>query len=127
MRIAHIRQGVVVNVFEASAVWSSDAGSSYMESNDASIGWVVVDGVLTEPPKDYIEISEAYIKEKFSTAKLLQCKVWLDILPHESTPKLMSLFQWTGQVTAMALQESEDFPQPPVTFIEVAQECIPLL
>lgn len=127
MRIAQIKNGVVINVIEADSVWSSNGSDSYIASDDAGIGWVLVDGVLQEPPKDYIAMAEAHIESHFSTARLLQCKVWLDLLPHEATPKLMSLFAWTASITGAAIQGQSELSSPPVTFVEVAQECIPQL
>ncbi len=127
MRIAQIENGVVTNVIEADSVWTSSEAISYVESDTAGIGWMLVDGELQPAPVDYLSLAEAFIKDSFSTAQLLQAKVWLDLLPHESTPKLMQLFAWTGAVTGQAILDSSTFPQPPVTFREVAMECLPLL
>ena len=127
MRIAQIKNGIVVNVIEADSVWSSNDTDSFIPSNIAGIGWVMVAGELQPAPIDYILNAEEFIKSYFSTAKLLQCKVWFDLIPHASTPKLVSLFQWTSTVTGLSLQNINTFPACPVTFIEVAQECVPLL
>ncbi len=128
MRIAHINNGVVVNVIEADTVWSSNGADSYMASDTASIGWTLIDGALQPEPIDPLVAAERFIESYFSTARLLQCKVWFDLIPHTSTPKLLSLFQWSGVVTSLAAtQLNPVFPLPPVTFQEIVQECIPLL
>ncbi len=79
------------------------------------------------PAVDTIALAEQFIEGFVNTGRLLQCKVWLDLIPHANTPKLISLFQWTATVTGIAITGGTVFPQPPVTFIEVAQECIPQL
>jgi len=126
MRVAQIQNGKVVNVIEAETVFPQSE-FTYLQSDTAEIGWVVIGGVLQPAPEDFLKEAEEHIKKSFSTAQLLQAKVWLDIIPHEATPKLMSLFQWTGQVTGASIQGSRKFDEPQVTFKEVAMECIPLL
>jgi len=90
-------------------------------------GWHGTTQDYTPTPIDPIEFAEAHIEKFFSTAKLLQMKVWLDLIPHESTPKLMSVFEWSATVTSLALSGSTELPVAPVIFLDVAQECIPLL
>ena len=125
MRIAQIQNNVVVNIIEAESVWDSSPNTTYMATDTAGPGWILVDGELQVAPIDYISLAEAFVEKYFSTTRLLQCKVWFDLLPHTSTPKLLSLFQWTATVTGMAMQSSANFPVPPVTFFDVAQECVP--
>lgn len=79
------------------------------------------------PAADPISLAEQHIEAFFSTARLLQCKVWLDATSREATPKLNSLFLWTATVTGSAVAGATTFSEPPVTFLEVAQECVPLL
>ncbi|MEI6035714.1 MAG: hypothetical protein WCS65_15725 [Verrucomicrobiae bacterium] len=97
------------------------------EAYAAWIGGGNLPSPYVAPVEDYISLAEAHIDSHFSTGRLLQCKVWLDLIPHAATPKLVSLFEWTGLVTGMALQNQSAFPPPPVTFAAVAQECVPLL
>lgn len=80
------------------------------------------------PAVDAIEMAEAHTLKYFSNAKLTQMKVWMDLIPHANTPKLMAVFEWTAQVTgSAALQGATVFSLPPHTFAEVAEECIPQL
>ena len=127
MRIAHIQNGSVVNVIEAESTPPGSETDSYVASDTAGVGWSLVDGELQAPAVDCLARAETHIESFFSTARLLQCKVWLDVLSRETTPKLNSLFAWTATVTGMAIQSQTAFPLPPVTFVEVAQECIPQL
>ena len=76
---------------------------------------------------DPLKIAENYVASYFSIYQLLQCKMWLDTLPHEGTPKLISLLTWVSALPGAALQGKLDFPKPPVTFLEVAHECLPQL
>jgi len=76
------------------------------------------------PPPNAIDAAERFIERHFSTARLLQLKVWWDTFPHDTTPKLAATFQWTDGVTRSAVSGSLDFPAPPFTFQELAEEAI---
>lgn len=75
------------------------------------------------PEVDPIEAAEAHIGRFFSSPKLIQLKVWWDMLPHDATPKLAAVFAWTAQVTGSAMQGATEFALPPFPFAEVAAEC----
>lgn len=127
MRIAQIENGKVTNVIEADSVWSSNASISYMESDTAGIGWLLVDGELQPAPIDYVSLARQHVAQFFPPDLLIQCMFWYGAIPHDATPKLSSLVAWTVGVTVAASQGSSNFQQPPVTFAEVMAECIPLL
>lgn len=74
--------------------------------------------------KDPLTEAERWIAKHFSTARLLQMKVWWDDLPHEDTPKLADVFNWTANITAMAAGGSTDFAPPPHDFSALVQECV---
>lgn len=76
-------------------------------------------------PASPIDLAEQWIYRFFSTGRLLQMKVWWDTFPHEDTPKLAAIYQWSDSVTRMAAIEGETiFPEPPYDFQEVTQECL---
>ena len=105
-------------------------GDNVAGGQSAFAAWVAAGNTpspYAPPAADTIALAEAHIETHFSTARLLQCKVWLDALPRAATPKLNSLFGWTAGVTGSAVGGGTAFPEPPVTFTEVAQECVPLL
>jgi hypothetical protein len=74
--------------------------------------------------KDALLEGERWIADFFSTARLLQMKVWLDELPSEDTPKLRDVYNWTGDVTAAAAAGQTSFPAPPHLFSEVVEEAM---
>ena len=78
-------------------------------------------------PPDTVQMGRDWISRFYPVDILLLCKTWMDLLPHEATPKLMSLFSWTGSVTFAALDGAMEFPAPKVSFLDVATECRPLL
>jgi hypothetical protein len=71
--------------------------------------------------------AELWMAKHFSTARLLQMKVWWDTLPHEETPKLAAVFAWTTGVTVQAAQGQTNFTAPPHTFDELLVEALPFL
>ena len=71
-----------------------------------------------------LDLAEAHIKEFFSTARLLQIKVWMDAIPREATPKLNTTLQWEDGVTRQAITGDTNFSSAPFTFQEIAQECL---
>jgi hypothetical protein len=76
--------------------------------------------------KDPLIEGEAWIAKHFSTARLLQMKVWWDELPRESTPKLAAVYQWTNGITLAAAGGATTFTAPPHTFEELVAECVAL-
>lgn len=74
-----------------------------------------------------IAAGEDHISSYFSTARLLQMKVWWDTLSHENTPKLQAVYNWANAVTIQAAQGSTDFQESPHTFEELVQEILPLI
>lgn len=75
-------------------------------------------------PVNPFNAAEAHIGAHFSTPRLLQMKVWWDDLPHEDTPKLQAVFNWTAGITAMAAAGATEFAPPPHDFSECVEECI---
>lgn len=73
-----------------------------------------------------IEQAEQHIENYYSVARLLQMKVWWDAIPHESTPKLAAVYQWTADVTTAAIAGQTTFTQPPFTFDDITQEIASL-
>lgn len=71
-----------------------------------------------------MKLAEDHIGKHFSTARLLQAKVWWDSIPHEQTPKLAALFAWATGVTVQAVQGATTFAEPPFTFEEIAVEAL---
>jgi hypothetical protein len=69
---------------------------------------------------------ENWVSKHFSVARLLQMKVWWDSLPHEKTPKLSSVYDWTNGITLAAASGSTTFPLPPHSFEELVAECVAL-
>jgi hypothetical protein len=74
--------------------------------------------------KDPLAEAEKWIAKHFTTARLLQMKVWWDELPHEDTPKLAAVYQWANGVTLAAAGGATDFDAPPHTFEELVAECV---
>ena len=77
-----------------------------------------------EPKLNNLDLAESWISNFFSPLKLLQMKSWWDTLPHESTPKLVSSYDWLNQVVLSATNGSLDFNSPPYIFEEILSECI---
>jgi hypothetical protein len=73
---------------------------------------------------DPMDLVEKHIEKFFSTARLLQMKVWWDTFPHEATPKLAQTYQWTDVVTRSAVAGTTEFPNPPHTFQAIAEEVV---
>jgi hypothetical protein len=73
-----------------------------------------------------LQLVEQHIENYFSVARLLQMKVWWDAIPHENTPKLAAVYQWTGDSTNAAIGGATTFSEPPFTFEEIAQEIASL-
>lgn len=71
-----------------------------------------------------VDLAEQHIGSFFSTARLLQMKVWWDAFPHEATPKLVAVYQWADAVTRAAVGGTTGFGAPPYSFAEVAQEVL---
>ena len=71
---------------------------------------------------DPFKRAEDFIENFYSTARLLQLKVWWDAIPHEATPKLAAVYQWSDGVVKVAIGGATSFEQPPFTFAEVAEE-----
>jgi hypothetical protein len=76
--------------------------------------------------KDPLAEAEKWIAKNFTIARLLQMKVWWDELPHENTPKLSAVYQWTNSVTGAAFGGVTNFDPPPHTFQELVAECVAL-
>lgn len=125
MRYAQIENNIVTNIVEADAVWVSTQSILYLPSDIADIGWILKDGELTPKPIDPYDEAEKYIDSFFSTAKLLQLKVWYDSIPHDLTPKLISIVQWQTEITRKANAGQITFTDiPQYNFDEVANECL---
>jgi len=77
--------------------------------------------------KNPLIAGEAWIAAHFSTARLLQMKVWLDTLPAEDTPKLRAVYDWTSTITIQAAQGQTAFSEPPHSFEELVAEAMPLI
>ena len=73
-----------------------------------------------------LDAAEAHIAAHFSTPRLLQMKVWWDDLPHENTPKLAAVYQWTNGVTVAAASGATTFDPPPHAFEDLVAECVAL-
>lgn len=76
------------------------------------------------PELSPIEAAESHIARHFSTAKLLQMKVWWDAIPHGLTPMLGASYAWVAGVTAAAVGGVSVFDDPPFSFSQIAQECV---
>jgi hypothetical protein len=79
------------------------------------------------PPIDTVALAEQHIESYFSTARLLQMKVWWDTFPHEATPKLGATFAWADAITRSAIQGETSFDPPPFTFQEIAAESLSII
>lgn len=79
-----------------------------------------------EPPSP-LALAEAHVASHFSTARLLQMKVWYDTFPVEDVPKLAAVFNWTGGITIQAAQGNTNFAAPPHTFEELLAEAMEIL
>jgi hypothetical protein len=71
-----------------------------------------------------IDLAEQHIGKHFSTPRLLQMKVWWDTFPHEATPKLAQTYGWADAVTRSAIGGSTEFPEPPFSFQDIAEEIV---
>jgi len=76
--------------------------------------------------KDPLVEGEAWIAKYFSTARLLQMKVWWDAFPHEDTPKLAAAYEWANGITVAAAGGATTFAASPHTFEELVAECVAL-
>ena len=79
------------------------------------------------PPVNPLALAEAHVANHFSTARLLQMKVWWDTFPAEDVPKLAAVFNWTGGITIQAAQGNTNFAAPPHTFEELLAEAMEIL
>lgn len=79
------------------------------------------------PAVNTLALAEAYVASFFSTARLLQMKVWWDTFPVEDVPKLAAVFNWTGGITIQAAQGNTNFAAPPHTFDELLAEAMEIL
>jgi hypothetical protein len=79
------------------------------------------------PPVNPLALAEAHVASFFSTARLLQMKVWWDTFPVEDIPKLAAVFNWTGGITIQAAQGNTNFAAPPHTFEELLAEAMEIL
>lgn len=75
-------------------------------------------------PSSPLDLAEAHVAKHFSTARLLQMKVWWDTFPHDDTPKLAAVYGWTNAITIQAAQGQTTFAQPPHTFEELVAEAM---
>jgi hypothetical protein len=75
---------------------------------------------------DPFKKAEDFIENFYSTARLLQMKVWWDTFPHETTPKLAAVYQWSEGVVKTAIAGQTTFEQPPFTFAEITEEIASL-
>lgn len=119
------KSSVTLTTLEAGAV------AIQIDGPDISGGWRDVyeqwqgeTSQFVPPLIDYIAEAEAWIASFFSTARLLQMKVWWDTFPHEATPKLAACFLWADGVTRLAIGGSNEFQSPPYTFTEIANESL---
>ena len=112
---------------------TQEAGSVavQLDGKDVSGGWRKVweawagkTSAYEPPAVDHISEAESWIAKYFSTARLLQMKVWWDTFPHEVTPKLAACFQWADGVTRAAIGGSTNFAEPPHNFNEIATESL---
>jgi hypothetical protein len=78
-------------------------------------------------PPSPLDLAEAHIASHFTTARLLQMKVWWDTFPIEGVPKLAAVFDWTTGITVQAAQGNTDFSEPPHTFDELLVEAMHFL
>jgi hypothetical protein len=77
--------------------------------------------------KDPLAEAEKWIAKHFSTARLLQMKVWWDTFPHEDTPMLEAVYDWLNGVTIAAAQGQTTFDAPPHSFEELVAEAMFIL
>lgn len=75
---------------------------------------------------DPFVVAERFIENSYSTARLLQMKVWWDTFPHETTPKLAAVYQWSDGVVKTAISGSTEFAEPPFLFNEIVEEIATL-
>jgi hypothetical protein len=81
-----------------------------------------------QPPEGIsLNLAESHIASYFTTARLLQMKVWWDLLPRDQTPILNAVYNWISDVTIQAVEGKKVFDNPPNTFDEVIKEIIPLI
>jgi hypothetical protein len=93
--------------------------------NESSVKEIECNGGIRYFKDGYISpitLAEQYIENYFSVARLLQMKVWWDEIPHENTPKLAAVYQWTASVTGAAIAGQTTFNEPPHTFDEITEE-----
>jgi hypothetical protein len=79
-----------------------------------------------EPPSP-LALAEAHIASHFSTARLLQMKVWWDAFPHDDAPMLEAVYDWVNAITIQAAQGQTTFDAPPHTFEELVAEAMFIL
>lgn len=79
------------------------------------------------PVANPLALAETHVASFFSTARLLQMKVWWDTFPVEDVPKLAAVFNWTGGITIQAAQGNTNFAAPPHTFEELLAEAMEIL
>lgn len=79
------------------------------------------------PPPNALNLAETHVASFFTTARLLQMKVWWDTFPVEDVPKLAAVFNWTGGITIQAAQGNTNFTAPPHTFEELLAEAMEIL
>jgi hypothetical protein len=75
--------------------------------------------------KDPLAEAERWIARHFTTARLLQMKVWWDMLG-QSAPKLAASYGWANAITASAAGGATTFAPAPHTFEELVAECVAL-
>jgi hypothetical protein len=80
-----------------------------------------------DPPPSPLALAEAHIASHFSTARLIQMKVWWDTFPHEDTPMLEAVYDWLNGITIAAAQGQTTFDAPPHAFEELVAEAMFIL
>ncbi len=130
MRIAQIQNNTVINIIEAESVWSSNGSDTFIASDEAGIGWELINGVLIAPPPEVVmsptpvKFIEDHIVKYYTPMQQTMMKIWWDALPHESTPKLSSIYAWLMELTILAASEQfNNFSAPPFSIDEVYTEC----
>jgi hypothetical protein len=74
-----------------------------------------------------LDLAEAHIASRFSTARLLQMKDWRDTFPEEDAPMLEAVYDWLNGITIAAAQGQTTFAAPPHTFEELVAEAMFIL
>jgi len=79
-----------------------------------------------EPPslEACLAAAEQHIALYFSTAQLLQLKIWLDDVGRNEGTKLFETYKWAAAITGLAASRITTFPPAPFPFTELVEEVM---